>query len=267
MPEDRPTGKSSQSSEPYSPRGGSRQRPKVAPLQSEHSESSVSGVFFAGAQDFNINGGSFQHAAGDINSTVNNDHSVKSDFNNDYRGGVSYKGAHNDHEGSTNYHDTTYNDHKGSNNTRGNYPPEAYSPTGPYYGQYVRDRNDYNDRTRDLSSRSRSELNYDYRDGFLHDPESREDLEQNKPESPMEVSRELESEAEDETTQLRQCVATFLAGPGQKALSNLADTLILAGWDRETLAHSEWGDIKDSYNDWTAPMFVRLRKICKEWNM
>ncbi|KAJ3714568.1 hypothetical protein DFJ43DRAFT_1104020, partial [Lentinula guzmanii] len=52
-------------------------------------------------------------------------------------------------------------------------------------------------------------------------------------------------------------------------LSDLADTLINEGWDREALAESEWGDIKDVYkgSGWTSPTFVRLRKICKEWDM
>ncbi|KAJ3714567.1 hypothetical protein DFJ43DRAFT_1104017, partial [Lentinula guzmanii] len=47
-------------------------------------------------------------------------------------------------------------------------------------------------------------------------------------------------------------------------MSDLADTLINAGWDRETLAESEWGDIKDDYkgSGWTASEFVRLRMIC-----
>ncbi|KAJ3801776.1 hypothetical protein GGU11DRAFT_753417 [Lentinula aff. detonsa] len=76
---------------------------------------------------------------------------------------------------------------------------------------------------------------------------------------------------EQGAAQLRQCVEKFLAKwfSGKDLMSDLADTLINAGWDRKTLTESEWGDIKDVYkgSGWTSPTFVRLRKICRDWDM
>ncbi|KAJ3823050.1 hypothetical protein F5880DRAFT_579036 [Lentinula raphanica] len=73
-------------------------------------------------------------------------------------------------------------------------------------------------------------------------------------------------------TQLRQCVEKFLAtycqGEEHSSMSGLADALIEAEWDRETLIQSSWNDIKDQYDGsaWKPPMFVRLRTICDRWN-
>ncbi|KIK60471.1 hypothetical protein GYMLUDRAFT_43791 [Collybiopsis luxurians FD-317 M1] len=72
---------------PLPPYDGSRpgmQRPKTVPGQG--AGGTVNGAFFAGAHSFDINGGEFNHAARDIHKTVNNDHSTKSNFDNDYKG-------------------------------------------------------------------------------------------------------------------------------------------------------------------------------------
>nr|BAF56679.1 CIPA [Lentinula edodes] len=297
---------------PY--RESSQRRPGAAPLQSEDPKSTVSGAFFAGAHNFDINGGAFQNASGDINHTVNNDHSQKSDFNNNYSGSTNYNGnaMHNDYKGSTNYSGSaTHNDHKGAtNNTtfderssivlvsrfyylsdffsfhilvynysgRRNYPPEPiYSQSNPRssypepaYGPYNREGY-YNNNTGYKPKRASSQHELDYRDGFKDGRGDPEDTDSLKHQEPAEESVEFEASEELEepgVAQLRQCVETFLAGPKMKAMPDLADTLVKAGWDREALAHSEWGDIKDSYkgSGWIAPMFVKLRNICKEWN-
>lgn len=60
--------------------------------QSEHT-TTISGVFFAGSRNFEITGGSFNHAARDMHQTVNNDNSKQSDFNNDHRDAATYNGA------------------------------------------------------------------------------------------------------------------------------------------------------------------------------
>ncbi|KAJ4470490.1 hypothetical protein C8R41DRAFT_615050 [Lentinula lateritia] len=270
-----------------------KQRPGAAPLQSENPKSTVSGTFFAGAHSFDINGGAFQNASGDINHTVNNDHSQKSDFNNDYSGSTNYKGnaMHNDYKGSTNYSGSaTHNDHKGatSNTTfderlynysgRRNYPPEPIYPQlnprssypEPAYGPYNREGY-YNNNT-SYKKRVSSQHGMDYRDGFKDGRGDPEDTDSLKHQEPAEESVEFEASEESEESgvaQLRQCVETFLAGPKMRAMPDLADTLVKAGWDREALVHSEWGDIKDSYkgSGWTAPMFVKLRKICRELNV
>ncbi|KAJ4479586.1 hypothetical protein C8J55DRAFT_549554 [Lentinula edodes] len=77
------------------------------------------------------------------------------------------------------------------------------------------------------------------------------------------VSREVETL---EVAQLRQCVRKLLADPGEEDLPGLEDALVNGGWDRETLVESVWDDIKDVYEGWKAPSFVRLRKICREWD-
>lgn len=123
----------------------------------------------------------------------------------------------------------------------------------------------------DKPKRASSQHELDYRDGFKDGRGDPEDTDSLKHQEPAEESVEFEASEELEepgVAQLRQCVETFLAGPKMKAMPDLADTLVKAGWDREALAHSEWGDIKDSYkgSGWIAPMFVKLRNICKEWN-
>ncbi|KAJ3789764.1 hypothetical protein GGU10DRAFT_383804 [Lentinula aff. detonsa] len=286
------------------------QRPKTAPLQSEQSGSSVSGAFFAGAHNFDVNGGAFHNAAGDINSTVHNDHSAKSDFNNDYRGAARYNGAHNDYKGSSHYNGA-HNDYKGSTNYNGAHNDFQRSLATnlddrikgrlhpPYPGPYAphinnNGFNDQNARLEDaprrekpelyskfedelVDERERPEVKYDYMEGFMQTRrESHEDFQfqhelgSNRKTSNGESQRPATPEEEPGAAQLRQCVEKFLATrfPG-KGLSDLADTLINAGWDRETLAQSEWGDIKDVYKGpgWTSPTFVRLRTICKQWDM
>ncbi|KAJ3876814.1 hypothetical protein F5051DRAFT_410491 [Lentinula edodes] len=295
---------------PY--RESSQRRPGAAPLQSEDPKSTVSGAFFAGAHSFDINGGAFQNASGDINHTVNNDHSQKSDFNNNYSGSTNYNGnaLHNDYKGSTNYSGSaTHNDHKGATSNerssivpvsrfyylsdffsfhilvynysgRRNYPPEPIYPQfnprssypEPAYGPYMEDREGYYNNNTGYKKRVSSQHEMDYRDGFKDGRGDPEDTDSLKHQEPAEESVEFEASEESEepgVAQLRQCVETFLAGPKMRAMPDLADTLVKAGWDREALAHSEWGDIKDSYkgSGWTAPMFVKLRKICRELNV
>ncbi|KAJ3814551.1 hypothetical protein F5876DRAFT_32659 [Lentinula aff. lateritia] len=287
----------------------SERRPGAAPLQSESPKSTASGAFFAGAHNFDINGGAFQSASGDINHTVHNDYSHKSDFDNDYSGSTNYNGnsMHNDYKGSTNYSGSAiHNDHKGATSNgkfdeqssivsrfhclsdfpsfyilvynhggRRNYPPEPIYPQlntrsgypEPAYGPYNREGYD----NTGYKKRVSSQHELDYRDGFKDSRGDPEDTDSLKHQAPAEESVEFEASEETEepgVAQLRQCVEAFLAGPKMKAMPDLADTLVKAGWDREALVHSEWGDIKDSYkgSGWTAPMFVKLRKICREWN-
>ncbi|KAJ3985965.1 hypothetical protein F5890DRAFT_1408247 [Lentinula detonsa] len=282
------------------------QRPKTAPLQSEQSGSSVSGAFFAGAHNFDVNGGAFHNAAGDINSTVHNDHSAKSDFNNNYSGATRYNGPHNDFKGSTNYN--------GAHSTSQRATSSALSRTictSKYVDDFLYNLtylnlltvnnsgfNDQNARRKFLEDaprrakpelyskfedelvdeRERPEVKYDYMEAFKQTRrESHEDFQlqhelgSNRKTSNGESQRPATPEEEPGAAQLRQCVEKFLATrfPGKGLMSDLADTLINTGWDRETLAESEWGDVKDAYkgSDWTSPTFVRLRKICKDWDM
>ncbi|KAJ3714569.1 hypothetical protein DFJ43DRAFT_1104027 [Lentinula guzmanii] len=268
------------------------QRPKAAPLQSEQSGSSVSGAFFAGAHNFDVNGGAFHNAAGDINSTVHNDHSAKSDFNNNYSGATRYNGPHNDYQGSSNYNGA-HNDFKGSTNYNGAHNDfQRQTVKGrlhpPYRGPYAPHINisgfdDQNAHLEDAPRRAKSELyskfedelvdererpevKYDYMEGF-----TQHELGSNRKTSNGESQRPATPEEEPGAAQLRQCVEKFLAKwfSGKDLMSDLADTLINAGWDRETLADSGWVDVKDAYkgSGWTSPTFVRLRKICKEWDM
>ncbi|KAF5388674.1 hypothetical protein D9757_004743 [Collybiopsis confluens] len=60
--------------------------------------STPSGGFFSGAHTFDINGGEFNQASRDIHKAVTNDHSTKSNFDNDYRESPHYNGqsAHHD---------------------------------------------------------------------------------------------------------------------------------------------------------------------------
>ncbi|KAJ3992083.1 hypothetical protein F5050DRAFT_1580251 [Lentinula boryana] len=303
----------------YSPKPYTReeppQRPKTVPLQSEQSGSSVSGAFFAGAHNFDVNGGAFHNAAGDINSTVHNDHSVKSDFNNDYKGAARYNGAHNDYKGSSNYNGA-HNDYKGSTNYNGAHSTslfqlgmivttEVYVDDFLYNVTYltfltVNKFDDQNARRKFLEAapsrakpelysnsedelvdeRERPEVKYDYMEGFRQtrrefheDFQFQHELGSNRKTSNGESQRPATPEEVEEpgAAQLRQCVQKFLATKfsGKGLMSDLADTLINADWDRETLAESEWGDVKDVYKGpgWTSPMFVRLRKICREWDM
>ncbi|KAJ3756212.1 hypothetical protein EV360DRAFT_85181 [Lentinula raphanica] len=68
--------------------------------QSDPQPSPSSGVFFMGASNFDITGGSFNHANRDVHHTVHNDDSVRSDYNNNFHmAGDStryYNGRHND---------------------------------------------------------------------------------------------------------------------------------------------------------------------------
>ncbi|KAJ3745695.1 hypothetical protein DFH05DRAFT_1396270 [Lentinula detonsa] len=285
------------------------QRPKTAPLQSEQSGSSVSGAFFAGAHNFDVNGGAFHNAAGDINSTVHNDHSAKSDFNNDYRGAARYNGAHNDYKGSTNYngaHSTSlfrlgmivtaecilylylinvftfnisgFDDQNARRKFRHHSINHCLMPCmASVEDAPRRAKPELYSKFEDelVDERERPEVKYDYMEGFMQTRrESHEDFQfqhelgSNRKTSNGESQRPATPEEEPGAAQLRQCVEKFLATrlPGKGLMSDLADTLINAGWDRETLAESEWGDVKDAYkgSGWTSPTFVRLRKICKD---
>ncbi|KAJ3775916.1 hypothetical protein FB446DRAFT_723323 [Lentinula raphanica] len=298
-------------------------------LQSEPPQSNA-GTFFSNARNFDISGGAFNHANRDMHHTINNDHSNKSDFNNNYSGATKYNGAHNDYRqndgvrnnfnGPADYNGR-HQDFRGSTNNaylgdqqqayRGNDPTKrAASPlknqhpgyNGPY-AQRINDRGlgnrnagwlDGNARGRGADeplpsyepssesangSRDRSGNNQTYLDSFLHQESQRDfqmDVQTQHERSSSRQGRaqkdqEPPSPAEaDGEAQLRQCVQKFLATyvrGGSSDMSDLADVLISAGWDREAMAAAVWNDIKDVYkgNGWKAPMFVKLRSICQKW--
>ncbi|KAJ3756210.1 hypothetical protein EV360DRAFT_72187 [Lentinula raphanica] len=301
-------------------------------LQSEPSQSAV-GTFFSNARNFDISGGAFNHANRDMHHTINNDHSTKSDFNNNYSGATRYNGAHNDYrqidgvriigrfsdnfKGPANYNGR-HEDFRGSTNNaylsdqqqayRGNDPTKrAASPLKNqhpgYAGPYAQRINDHGFENRDAGwldgnahgggsseplpsyepnesaneFRDRPGNKQTYLDSFL---ESQRDFQMDiqtqherssSRQGPDQKDQEPPSPAEAEgVAQLRQCVQKFLATyirGGNSDMSDLADVLIKAGWDREAVAESEWNDIKDQYrgNGWKAPVFVKLRAVCKGW--
>ncbi|KAJ3745696.1 hypothetical protein DFH05DRAFT_1459419 [Lentinula detonsa] len=253
------------------------QPPKIALLQTEP-------LVVSGApRNLDINGDAAHNAraANDINNTVNNlnAHPVYTDSesfynlicrycgaHDDYMRSSNHNEAHNDFEGSTNYNGAHNDDIRRS--SAGNRAVEERRLNPPYHGPYAPHST--------FESMMRPE-EYDYVEAFMQTRrESHEDFqfqhelgsnrktsngESRRPASPEEVE-------EPGQAQLRQCVQKFLAKwfSGKDLMSDLADTLINAGWDRETLADSGWVDVKDAYkgSGWTSPTFVRLRKICKE---
>ncbi|KAJ3823048.1 hypothetical protein F5880DRAFT_1482980 [Lentinula raphanica] len=251
-------------------------------LQSEPPQSNA-GTFFSNARNFGISGGAFNHANRDMHHTINNDHSNKSDFNNNYSGATKYNGAHKDFRGSTNnaylgdQQQALYSSYKASatlisnligldGNARGrgaDEPLPSYEPSSESAN----------------GSRDRSGNNQTYLDSFLHQESQRDfqmDVQTQHERSSSRQGRaqkdqEPPSPAEaDGEAQLRQCVQKFLATyvrGGSSDMSDLADVLISAGWDREAMAAAVWNDIKDVYkgNGWKAPMFVKLRSICQKW--
>ncbi|KAJ3775834.1 hypothetical protein FB446DRAFT_723887 [Lentinula raphanica] len=92
--------------------------------------------------------------------------------------------------------------------------------------------------------------------------------------TPAQEDQETQSSAEGEgEKQLRHCIQKFLktyVREESSDMSDLADVLIGAGWDRKSVAACVWGDIKGDYysgtgSGWKPSMFVKLQSICKEW--
>ncbi|KAJ3881257.1 hypothetical protein F5051DRAFT_397601 [Lentinula edodes] len=249
--------------------------------QSEHT-TTISGVFFAGSRNFEITGGSFNHAARDMHQTVNNDNSKQSDFNNDHRDAATYNGAamHNDRKGSTTnvamaatFATTTSSSQRQiprnfqgqqMNVLRKNYTALESHPG--YNTEQTLGNLNGNDRgfaaaeyAENMRIQAQQKLYFERQkqDGF-EGPGDRNTADVNMDTAVAEVEDSGKAE-------LRQCVQTFLANAKQKDLPGLADALIDAGWDRETLMDAHWDDIKGSYPEWQPATFVKLRTICVKW--
>ncbi|KAH7878982.1 uncharacterized protein C8R40DRAFT_1166949 [Lentinula edodes] len=272
--------------------------------QSEQSEqtTTISGVFFAGSRNFEITGGSFNHAARDMHQTVNNDNSKQSDFNNDHRDAATYNGAamHNDRKGSntnvamaaTFATTTSSSQRQIPRNFQGqqmNVSRKKYTTLEAHPGYNIEQTlGNLNGNDREFAAAEYAEnmriqaqqklyFERQKQDGFevcvitertlprvnnkqmtMKGPGDRSTADVN-----META---DAEVEDSgKAELRQCVQTFLANAKQKDLPGLADALIDAGWDRETLMDAHWDDIKGSYPEWQPATFVKLRTICVKW--
>ncbi|KAF8826054.1 hypothetical protein HHX47_DHR6000672 [Lentinula edodes] len=268
--------------------------------QSEHS-TTISGVFFAGSRNFEITGGSFNHAARDMHQTVNNDNSKQSDFNNDHRDAATYNGAaiHNDRKGSTTnvammataFATTTSSSQKQIprkfQGQQMNVPRKNYTALEPHPGynieQTLGNLNDRELAAAEYAENMRIQAQQKiFLERQMHDdfevcvitklPLPRVDNKQMTMKGPgdrstADVNMETATaEVEDSgKAELRQCVQTLLANAKQKDLPGLANALIDAGWDRETLMDAHWDDIKGSYPEWQPATFVKLRTICVKW--
>ncbi|KAJ3927419.1 MAG: hypothetical protein NXY57DRAFT_1025591 [Lentinula lateritia] len=268
--------------------------------QFEHS-TTISGVFFAGSRNFEITGGSFNHAARDMHQTVNNDNSKQSDFNNDHRDAATYNGAamHNDRKGSTTnvamattFATTTSSQRQIPRNFQGQQMSvlrKNYAALESHPGYNIEqtlgnlngnDREfaaaEYAENTR-VQAQQKLYFERQKHDGFevcviTERTLSRVNNKQMTMKGPgdrstADVNMETaDSEVEDSgKAELRQCVQTLLANAKQKDLPGLANALIDAGWDRETLMDAHWDDIKGSYPEWQPATFVKLRTICVKW--
>ncbi|KAJ4479582.1 hypothetical protein C8J55DRAFT_72472 [Lentinula edodes] len=252
--------------------------------QSEQSEqtTTISGVFFAGSRNFEITGGSFNHAARDMHQTVNNDNSKQSDFNNDHRDAATYNGAamHNDRKGSTTNVAMATTFATTTSSSQRQFPPnfqgqqmnvlrKNYTALESHPGHNIEqtlgnlngnDREfaaaEYAENTR-IQAQQKLYFERQKQDGF-EEPGDRNTADVNMDTAVAEVEDSGKAE-------LRQCVQTLLANAKQKDLPGLADALIDAGWDREALMDAHWDDIKGSYPEWQPATFVKLRTICVKW--
>ncbi|KAJ3810786.1 hypothetical protein F5876DRAFT_65313 [Lentinula aff. lateritia] len=248
----------------------------------------MSGVFFAGSRNFEIKGGSFNHAARDMHQTLNNDYSKQTDFNNDHRDATTYDGAatHDDRKGlttnvamATTFATTTSSSQRQiPRNLQGqqmNVLRKNYIALESHPGYNIEQTlGNLNGNDRELAAAEYAEnmriqaqqklyLERQKDDGFEVQMTMKRPGDRSTADLNMETAV---AEVEDSgKAELRQCVQTFLANYKQNDLPGLADALIEAGWDREALIDAHWDDIKGSYAEWQPPMFVKLRKICAKW--
>ncbi|KAJ3913311.1 hypothetical protein F5877DRAFT_71675 [Lentinula edodes] len=252
--------------------------------QSEQSEqtTTISGVFFAGSRNFEITGGSFNHAARDMHQTVNNDNSKQSDFNNDHRDAATYNGAamHNDRKGSntnvamaaTFATTTSSSQRQIPRNFQGqqmNVSRKKYTTLEAHPGYNIEQTlGNLNGNDREFAAAEYAEnMRIQAQQKLYFERQKQDGFEGPGDRSTADVNMETaDAEVEDSgKAELRQCVQTFLANAKQKDLPGLADALIDAGWDRETLMDAHWDDIKGSYPEWQPATFVKLRTICVKW--
>ncbi|KAJ3756211.1 hypothetical protein EV360DRAFT_48359 [Lentinula raphanica] len=287
--------------------------------QDEPQHSSVEqGIFFANSHEFDIHGGSFNHANRDMHHTVNNDNSSKSDFNNNYSGSITrYNGGHNDYRGATNndgsnhtnhaYSTAWDNQHIGVQNSSFHYYTALLSnmviaqgnnssrraASGPalndQHSKYAGPQNLphsmpqpepqllNNDNKIEPANAylPRSDLQEELANlslestGIQHQPYESRSSHSTRVGSGTQAPAYHSQEAEKPgVVQLRQCVQVYLADLPETEkgnMSGLADALVIAGWDRRSMADSSWDDLKSfSYNgSWAPLVFIPLRKICK----